>query len=156
MPSAGASGLPGWQILLWLEEISHQCKIIISQDTLLSTRVAFVEVEDCPLASELLCLLPKSHLGWRSAGERKSLLIVVFKNSMGIVTHLQLQKIHTLCCGVLWSLDGNRRHDCWTDCNPENQNDSQKIVIFDWLFRIFKFKDLYLIQRFVFNSMICI
>ena len=27
MPSAGASGLPGWQILLCLEEISHQCKI---------------------------------------------------------------------------------------------------------------------------------
>ena len=104
--------MPGWQILLCVEEISHQCKIIISQGSLLSTRVAFVEVEDCSLGSELFGLLPNRHLGWRSAGERKSLLIIVFENFMGIVTHLLFQKIHTLCCGVLWSLDGDRRHTC--------------------------------------------
>ena len=58
VPPDGASRLPSRQVLLIMEQVSHQVQISISKNCLLSTRVPLVEVVQGACSLELLDLLP--------------------------------------------------------------------------------------------------
>ena len=140
MPPDGASRLPSRQVLLSMEQVSHQVQILISKNCLLSTRVPLVEVVQGARSLELLDLLPDYLLSWRPAREGKPPLEVVVDDLLRVLGHLLLNHVDALLDSILWSLDNDRSHDSCCRCKSRMTNLRMSVVkkLADFLFYIFQ------------------